>query len=170
MNYFDAIIAIPLVWGLINGFRKGFIVEISSLLALVLGLYGAVRFSFIAGQWINEHYQWSEKAVQLVSFLITFSAIVILVHLMARAVHKLVKLAALGLVNRIAGALFGGLKYLLLVSGLLYLLMSADERYPFLGEETKNNSLLLEPVSEIIPLFFPVIEEVLPEGPQSIIA
>jgi len=38
MNYFDIMIAIPLIWGIYKGFKKGFIIEIASFIALGLGI------------------------------------------------------------------------------------------------------------------------------------
>ena len=46
MNYIDIILAIPLVWAVYRGFTKGFIIEIASLIAMVLGVYGAIHFSY----------------------------------------------------------------------------------------------------------------------------
>ena len=45
MNYLDIIIIIPLIWGAYKGFRKGFIIEIASLIALILGIWGGINFS-----------------------------------------------------------------------------------------------------------------------------
>ena len=45
MNYLDIILSIPLLWGLYKGITRGIIKELASLLALVLGTYGAIHFS-----------------------------------------------------------------------------------------------------------------------------
>jgi membrane protein required for colicin V production len=45
MNYLDIILAIPLLWGLYKGVSKGIIKELASLVALIVGIYGAVHFA-----------------------------------------------------------------------------------------------------------------------------
>ena len=47
MNYLDIIIAIPLVWGIVIGFKKGFVIEIASLIAILAGVYGSIHFSIL---------------------------------------------------------------------------------------------------------------------------
>ena len=45
MNYLDIIIAVPLLYGLIKGFSNGLVKEVTSLLALFIGVYVAINFS-----------------------------------------------------------------------------------------------------------------------------
>ena len=45
MNYLDIIIAVPLLYGMIKGFSNGLIKEVTSLLALFIGVYVAINFS-----------------------------------------------------------------------------------------------------------------------------
>jgi membrane protein required for colicin V production len=169
LNYIDLIIAIPLIWGAFNGFRKGLVIEVASLLALAAGIYGAIEFSVYVASWLSDQFEWSENVIKMLAFVITFIAIMLVVHLIARLIQKLIKLAALGLVNRIFGAVFGVLKYLLITAGLLYIVNAADSRYPFIKEETKQESMLYNSFSKIIPWLYPKIEDGLREG-QSIIA
>ena len=170
MNYLDIIIIIPLVWGSINGFRRGFIVEVASLVALIAGIYGAMEFSFLTANWLNENLEWSQNAVQMTAFVLTFIAIVLLVRLIAKLIQKLAKLAALGIVDKFFGAVFGTLKFLLIVSGILYILNAVDSRYPFIDSELRESSIFYEPASSLIPFIYPRIEKEMTEQRQSYIA
>jgi len=50
MNYLDIILVLPLIIGAWRGFKKGFIIELFTLLALLVGLYAGIHFSdFVAG-------------------------------------------------------------------------------------------------------------------------
>ncbi len=170
MNYLDLIIAISLAWGAFNGFRKGLVIEVASLFALLAGIYGAMEFSFFTSSLLHKNFDWSENVIQLLSFVITFVCIVIVVQLIARLVQKLVKMVALGLINRIFGLIFGAVKYLFIVSALLYIVNAADKRYPFIDKQVKEASLLYNPVSRLIPFFYPKIEKKFMEKDQSFIA
>ena len=61
MNTIDLIFALILSYGLIKGMMKGFIVEIASLLALILGTYGAMHFSHFAAHLISQYVSWEEQ-------------------------------------------------------------------------------------------------------------
>ena len=52
MHYIDIVILIPLLWGAYRGFMKGFIVSISTFLALILGVYGAINFSDFVSKFL----------------------------------------------------------------------------------------------------------------------
>ena len=45
MNYLDIIIVVPLLYGLIKGFSNGLIKEVTTLTALLVGVYVAIKFS-----------------------------------------------------------------------------------------------------------------------------
>ena len=49
MNTLDIILAVILIFGFVRGLSRGLFVEVASLLALILGIYGAIHFSFFAG-------------------------------------------------------------------------------------------------------------------------
>ena len=169
MNYIDALICLPLVWGAYVGFKKSLIIEVASLIALIAGIYGAMEFSYYISTWLKEYVDWSENFTQILSFILTFILIVIIVHLIARGIQRIVKMVALGLVNRIFGGVFGILKFTILLAGLLYVLNAIDQRYAFIDEKLKEESLLYKPISKIIPLIYPRIEKEIKEN-QSLIA
>ena len=51
MNWLDALIVIVLILSLANGFINGFVKEVASLAALIIGIWGAIKFStFTAGK------------------------------------------------------------------------------------------------------------------------
>ena len=109
LNYFDIVISIFLLWSAYRGISKGLLIMAASLAALVLGVWGAIRFSGLTADFLVQQFEWTTRYLSLIAFAVTFIGIVILVHLLARAMDKLVKAVALGFVNRLAGMLFGTL-------------------------------------------------------------
>ena len=61
MNFIDIIILIPLAIGALGGFRKGFILEIVSLLALILAVIGGFQFLHWGISVLTENFQLSGK-------------------------------------------------------------------------------------------------------------
>ena len=58
MNYIDIVLSILLVLSAISGFKKGLVVELASLAALVLGIWGAFEFSYITSEFLVENLNW----------------------------------------------------------------------------------------------------------------
>lgn len=160
MKYLDFILAIPLLWGGIMGFRKGLIIELASIVALVLGIVGSIHFSSFTAEKLNTHLDISSNWLGFVGFLTTFIAIVFGVFLLAKVLDKAIKAIALGMLNRIAGMLFGILKYALVMSFLLYFLNQLNAKFVFLEENWNSSSYLYDPVIKISNLFKATLEKV----------
>jgi len=158
MNYIDIIIGILLLLGAINGLRKGFVVEVTSLAALILGIWGAIRFSYIASDYMVRHFDITSRHLGVISFLITFVIIVILVYLLGKVADNFIKAARLGFINRLAGLFFGVLKSALILSILLMILDTINENVHIISDETKENSRTYEPVKRLVPSVFPFVK------------
>jgi len=158
MNYFDIIFLLLFLWSAYRGVKKGFVVMAASLAALILGIWGAVRFSFFTYDFLSSHFEFKTQYLTLIAFALTFIIIVILVHLIARLIEKLVEAVALGLLNRIAGLLFGVATTAFILSVTLVIINTIDEKLPFIPEEHKKNSLLYEPLSKLAPAIFPYLK------------
>ena len=157
MNTIDLVFAVLLLWAAYRGFTKGFIVQLATLAALLLGILGAVMFSDFTSSLIIKKFEVSGQYLPIISFAITFIAIVIAVHILAKALNKLIDAIALGVVNRLLGVLFSVLKVAFIVSIILVLVNKADHKYNFIPKETTENSLLYKPLSNLAPMIFPYL-------------
>ena len=160
MAILDIVLGILLVWGLWKGLKNGLFVEIASIIALIAGIYGAIHFSYIAGDYLAENMQWNERYMNIASFIITFIAIVVIVHIAGKLLTKVADFAMLGLLNKIAGALFGALKVAVILGALLVFFDRMNNTLNFISEDAKKESILYEPVKEIGAFVF---NKVLPE-------
>ena len=57
MNYLDIVLALFLVYGAYNGFKKGLIIEIATLIALCLGIYGSILFSDQTAVYLQQEFE-----------------------------------------------------------------------------------------------------------------
>ena len=160
MNYLDIIIVIPLIWGAYKGFRKGFVIEIASLVALVLGVWGGINFSSYSAEYLGKAFNISPEIMPLLSFVVTFIAIVILVFFIAKMLERVVKMVALGIVNRIAGMVFGMMKFGIIISVILNLVNTIDAEVSFIENDMKSKSLLFQPLSDFSSTLFPKLNEI----------
>ena len=119
MSIIDIVLGALLLFGLIRGAMKGLFVEIASLCALILGVWGAIHFSYFAADLLDSKVDWDEKTINIVAFAITFVVIVIAISLAGKALTKLADFAALGILNKLLGGVFGALKIGRILSVLL---------------------------------------------------
>ena len=65
----------------------------------------------------------------------------------------------LGLLNKIAGGIFGALKTAIILGALLFFFERLTSSFYFVDEETKKSSIFYEPVKEIGALVFSLVLE-----------
>ncbi|MFK8036897.1 MAG: CvpA family protein [Crocinitomicaceae bacterium] len=159
MNYLDFILLIPILIGAWKGFRKGFIIEIFTLLALFAGIYGAIHFSDRMSTFLSDSLDVKSDYLPIVAFSLTFLCVGAMVFFLGRVLEKAVSLVALSTINKFAGLVFGALKMLLVSSMLVVVLESIDEKNKFISKEFKESSLLYEPLRDITFTALPAIED-----------
>jgi membrane protein required for colicin V production len=158
MNMLDIILLIPLAFGLYKGYKKGFILEVASLIALVFAIYAAVRFSEYASEILKNDYGFETQYLPLVSFVLVFLIVIVLVFAFAKLLERILKLTMLNMVNRIFGAIFCGLKYALILSVILMVISSINLQNKIISTELRTGSLLYEPVSKMSSTLVPALK------------
>lgn len=157
MSVLDIILSVLILFGLVRGFMKGLFVEIASIVALVAGVYGAIHFSNFAADFLTAKVAWDEKTINITAFAITFVVIFLAIALAGKALTKLADFAALGIINKLIGGLFGGLKIALILSVLLIVFDRMNSKIPFADEEDLEASMLYKPIKSLVPLILPDI-------------
>jgi len=157
MNFLDIVLGLLLIWGLYKGLKNGLFVELASLIALIAGIYGAIHFSYIAGDYLAENFNWDEKYMNITSFTITFIVIVLAIHYAAKLLTKIADFAMLGMLNKIAGGIFGTLKIAVIIGAVLIFFDSINNSINLVNEETKSESKLYEPIKEIGSFIFSTV-------------
>lgn len=149
MNKIDILLLVILGFGLIRGFMRGLIIEMASLLAIVVGIYGAIHFSFFTARLLGELMPSSQQTIEVVAFGITLIVLMLAVMFLAKMLTKMLKAAELGFLNRLAGALFGVLKAAVIVGSLFVFLERTFQTEKWLSPSALNESVLYEPVKSI---------------------
>ncbi|MER3375643.1 MAG: CvpA family protein [Allomuricauda sp.] len=159
MSFLDIVLGILLVWGLYKGLKNGLFVEIASLAALIAGIYGAIHFSYITGDYLSERLNWSDQYIKLTAFLITFFGIILIVNFAGKFLTKIADFAMLGLLNKIAGGIFGALKVAIILGAMLIFFERLATPLNLINEETKKESVFYEPLKEIGAFVFALVLE-----------
>ncbi len=155
MNYLDIIIVIPLLYGMIKGFSNGLIKEVTSLLALVVGVYVAINFSEYLEPKVVETLAGYEEFVSVIAFGVLFLVSVLFIRTLGFIIDKLTKALALGIVSRFLGGIFGLLKVLVIFSFLLFVITD----YNLVDKKTENDSVLFKPLVDVAAIITPQLKK-----------
>lgn len=159
MIFFDIVVGALLVWGLYRGLKNGLFVEIASLVALIVGIYGAIHFSHVTADYMMDHADWPESYIRATAFLATFFCIVLLVHFAGRFLTKIANFAMLGFLTKISGGIFGTLKFALVIGALLIFFERIPYSTTIVDGETEKKSIFYGPIKEMGALVFSFVLE-----------
>ena len=159
MNVLDIIFLVPLLFALYRGFKKGLIHMIASLLALVLGILGALKLRPVFAALLDSVFSAAPEHINVIAFAVAFVVIVLVVHLAAFLVEKLIKAVALNFVNRLLGMGFGLLVTAFVISVILWPVNQVNEDRQIIKPERIEGSLLYKPLSAFAPAVFPILKK-----------
>ncbi len=159
MNFIDLLILVPLLLAAWKGFKRGFIIEIFIVLALLVGIYCGIHFSDYTSDLIKDKLNVSSIYLPLISFALTFTVIAVGIYFIGKMLEKVIKIAQLSLLNKLGGVFFSVVKTLYFMSTLFLLIASAQEKTEIIPTATLNESLLYTPVSKLSLATIPYLKE-----------
>ena len=153
MNYLDIIIAIVLLLFGLKGLRKGLIIEVVTLVAFGVGIYGAMHFSDFTAAHMQDFMEIDPNYLNTIAFVLTFIILVVLVNLIGRLISKAIKSLNLGFFDKLGGFLFGIIKGVLLCSVLL-MVLNNFQLLGVLKPEVKEKSKLYPYIEQTVPYVY----------------
>ncbi len=159
MSFIDIAIIIALIYATWKGFSKGFIIELFTFLALFLGLYAGIHFSDYMSTILVDNFEIKNEYLPTISFTIIFLIVGAMVYFGGKAIEKVIKIVQLSLVNKLLGIALGLLKMIFILGSIVLLIESYDEKGDFISQETKDKSILYEPIKKTVLLAIPAFEE-----------
>jgi membrane protein required for colicin V production len=157
MTFIDIVLGGLLCFGLFKGIRNGFIVELASLISYMIGIYLAVKFSYILTDFLGN----DSKVIPVIGFILTFILVVIGVRLLAKIVTKVANFAFLGLFNSLLGAVLGVLRMTLFL-GVALTVLGKITPDSFIAK-TKKESYCYTPILACSSFIVPILEQKLIE-------
>lgn len=167
MNKTDLILAIMLLLGAWSGYRKGFLMALFSLAAILLGIIGGFRLMGDGVAWLTGKVDADATLLPYIAFLIIFLVIVVAVKIIGSVLRASIAQTVLGQADQILGALLGIVRYAFLISVLIWILTSIHLLIP--KDWTKDSKIfpVLEKtapfISEKVGSLFPSVEDLFHE-------
>lgn len=157
MGFIDIILGAIIVFGFYKGFKNGLFVELASLIVFFIGIFIAIKFSYVVAGIFEKNVSWSPKTIQVMAFIITLGVVVLLIHLAAKVLSGLASFAFLGWANTLGGAVFGALKTALFIGIVLNLFQKVNINNMLVSKETQENSILFNPCMKTAETLLPVL-------------
>ena len=159
MGFLDIILCALLVFAFYKGVINGLFVELASLISLLLGIYFAIKFSFIMKEILMGFVKWNPNTIQIVAFALTFIVVVIGIHLLGKFLTGIANFAFLGWLNKLGGGFFRVLKTVLIVSIVFSVFEKINYNNFLAKKETLDDSIFFYPIQKIAGFVFPSIKK-----------
>lgn len=149
------LVGISTVWGMM----KGFIMQLSSLVGLIVGLLVARALFAEVGAWIAPTIGVSVTIGRVLAFFMLWIVVPLLFSLFASFMSKALQAVHLGWLNRWLGGGLGAIKCMLFVGMATQLIEYVDTEKELLPDAAKQESVLYWPMYDFAGTFIPVIKD-----------
>lgn len=116
----DIILAALLVIACIRGYQRGLVIALFSVIAFIIGLAAALKFSTVVAHYLEGSVNVSARWLPFIAFLIVFLGVVLLIRLGGKMIEKSLQLVLLGWLNKLGGILFFAALYIIIFSVFLF--------------------------------------------------
>ena len=165
MNGLDLLLAAVLGIGCVRGFKTGAVLQIAGVAGWVLGFFVATATMGPVGDLAAASLGVSPRAAPVLGFVLSFVGLVAGLTVAAHVARKSLKAIKLGSVDTVAGGAVGALRSAFGLS--VFLLATGFAPTPggeplLVGEETRADSVLYDPVEALAPVVWDVARTVTP--------
>lgn len=149
-NWIDILIALPLLYGLIVGIRRGLVTEFLAIAAVVAAFIGARLWGPSAVPWVLKasaaiHLNMPQQVAVVIAYAGLFAIIALVLNLIGRWLTKFFETIHIGWVNHLLGAVFGVLKWGIIVIVLVFIVGQIDSYFAILPDSVTAESRLWGP-------------------------
>jgi membrane protein required for colicin V production len=146
----DIVLGLLILIGAYHGYKAGFLLELFSLIAIVLGVLAGFKFMGWAMVVLSDKVNINKNVLPYLAFAAIFIAVVVVVNLLGRLVKASVDKTFLGPVDEVGGAFVGLLRTTFVFSIALWIVDSL--KLSFVSQWTED-SWLYPMVAGVAPKF-----------------
>jgi membrane protein required for colicin V production len=156
----DIIFFIILFLAIVQGWRKGLILGLFSMICGLIGLAAAVKLSAVLATHMKADLHMSSRWLPVTAFILVFVLVVLLVRWAGRLLEKLVKLVLLGWLNKLGGILLFSIFYVSIYSIILFY----GTKTPFISKQAVSDSYFYSLIAPFGPAVIRFITGFIPYG------
>lgn len=155
MNVFDMILYISLLWAVLSGLKRGFLLQLLALAAVVAALLLAAEYGTALGRALGIDGRYCAVA----GFIILFLAVLLAAGIAGRMVRAVFRFAGLGAADAVLGAAFSVAKVLLIISVLFSWFDALNGEGEWVSRQSVEQSRWFAPVAGLTDRVTPWFEE-----------
>ena len=159
MHWFDIGIIVLLAFAAFQGFRKGIIVEVAGLAALIFGIYGGIHLSDNMAQFLQRDFEIQSEYLPVIALALSIIFCMALIFITGRLVEKFFNAIALKGINKLLGAVFGVLKSAIVISLIVFLINGFSITVNLLPKNLSEESKFYTPLNDFSTWLIPTIKE-----------
>lgn len=144
----DIIFCILLLVAVVKGWRRGLVIAVFSVVALVVGLAAAMKLSTVVAAWLKDSTSISVQWLPFLSFAIVLIGVILLIRWGANLIEASLEVTLMGWINRLGGMVLYILIYTLAFSVLLFY----AAQLKLLNEETITQSVTYSKIQPLGPM------------------
>ena len=133
----------------------------------MIGVFIAIKFSYVVKDIIVNWVDWSPETVQITAFALTIVLVIAIIHLSAALFTKIADFAFLGWVNTLFGGIFGVLKSMLALGIFLTLVQKVNIDHVLISKEKQEASIFYRPLQNGVVYIFPIVSEWVDEAKET---
>lgn len=154
----DLLLIIILIFAVVKGYSKGFIMALFSFIAIIIGLIAATKLSAVVANYLSTntslHYKW----LPILSFIIVMIATILLIKLIGKTIEKLISIAMMGWSNKILGIVLYAIMYITVFSFVLFFIQKIN----VLSLETIQSSKTFNYIQPWAPNIIQAVSKIIP--------
>jgi len=155
----DLIIGFILAIGAFQGYRRGFLLELFFLLAIVLGIFVGFKLMGEGVDYLSREFNADREMLPYISFTIIFLLVMIVVSMVGKTIKNTVDKTFLGQIDAVAGSALGLIKYAFGISVIIWLIEALQLSLP---ADWRDDSKLYPIAASIAPTFSEYFGEIIP--------
>jgi membrane protein required for colicin V production len=156
----DFLFYIILILAIIQGWRKGLILALFSLVCGLIGLAAAVKLSAILATHMKSTLHMTTRWLPVLAFILVFLLVIWIIHMAAKMLENLIRLILLEWLNKLGGILLFILLYISIYSILLFY----GTQTHVISKQTVQDSHFYSLIAPFGPAVIRVITGIIPYG------
>lgn len=169
--YIDIFLSVFILLGAIQGYHRGIVRTVFTILGVIIGSIAAIKFSPYVVTFLETSIKLSPLVSLLCGLILTFLVIMIGIWWLGQSIEKTMKLVKLNIINRIAGAALYTVLMVIAYSAIVWFISRTDlmsdaqktqsVSYPALMQVPRKTGAMIEKLKPVFHEFWEKIEGVI---------
>lgn len=135
MTILDIVLLACFIPAIVQGLTKGFIQQVISIAAIIIGVWLAHRLSATISSWLVQYVGIEPKVLNVICFMVIVILAILLLHWVGELLTEVIKIVTLGWLNRLLGVLFAMIKVAIILGIIIMIFESVNGTFHFISPQ-----------------------------------